>query len=101
MRQPTTAELRLDEHKAASFGPAGPSILPFWLSTSRLRSNFVAADPPRDGRSRPTTSVSGKCRLNHGPARPAPETSDIGARPHRSHRAIPHLDLTINIYQLS
>jgi hypothetical protein len=43
MRQPTTAEVRLDEHKAASFGPAGPSILPFWLSTSRLRSNFVAA----------------------------------------------------------
>ena len=31
MRQPTTAEVRLDEHKAASFGPAGPSILPFWL----------------------------------------------------------------------
>jgi hypothetical protein len=45
MPQPTTAEVRLDEHKAASFGPAGPSILPFWLSTRRLRSNFVAADP--------------------------------------------------------
>jgi hypothetical protein len=41
-----TAEVRLDEHKAASFGPAGPSILPFWLSTSRLRSNFVASEPP-------------------------------------------------------
>src|SRR6266436_5084828 len=46
MRQPTTAEVRLDEHKTASFGPAGPSILPFWLSTSRLRSNFVAAELP-------------------------------------------------------
>ena len=46
MRQPTTAEVRLDQHKTASFGPAGPSILPFWLSTSRLRSNFVAAEPP-------------------------------------------------------
>src|SRR6266436_4960108 len=46
MRQPTTAELRLDEHKAASVGPAGPSILPFWPSTSRRRSNFVAAEPP-------------------------------------------------------
>jgi hypothetical protein len=46
MRQPTTAEVRFDEHKAASFGPVGPSILPFWLSTSRLRSNFVAAAPP-------------------------------------------------------
>ena len=46
MRQPTTAEVRLDEHKAASFGPAAPSILPFWLPTSRLRSNFVAAEPP-------------------------------------------------------
>jgi hypothetical protein len=45
MPQPTTAEVRLDEHKVASFGPAGPSILPFWLSTSRLRSNFVAAEP--------------------------------------------------------
>jgi hypothetical protein len=45
MRPPTTAEVRLDEHKAASFGPAGPSIFPFWLSTSRLRSNFVAAEP--------------------------------------------------------
>jgi hypothetical protein len=63
MRQPTTAEVRLDEHKAASFGPTGPSILPFWLSTCRLRSNFVAAEPPRDGRSRPTTSVAGKCRM--------------------------------------
>jgi hypothetical protein len=24
----------------------GAGILPFWLSTSRLRSNFVAAEPP-------------------------------------------------------
>src|ERR1700680_2358763 len=46
MPRPSTAEVRLDEHKAASFGPAGPSILPFWLTTSRLRSNFVAAEPP-------------------------------------------------------
>jgi hypothetical protein len=46
MRHPKTAEVRLDEHKAASFGPAGPRILPFWPSTSRLRSNFVAAEPP-------------------------------------------------------
>jgi hypothetical protein len=46
MRQPATAEVRLDKHKAASCGPAGPSILPFWMSTSRLRSNFVAAEPP-------------------------------------------------------
>jgi hypothetical protein len=37
MRQPTTAEIRLDQHKAASFGPAGPSISPFWLPTSRDR----------------------------------------------------------------
>jgi hypothetical protein len=46
MRQPKTAEVPLDEHQAASFGPAGPRILPFWPSTSRLRSNFVAAEPP-------------------------------------------------------
>ena len=45
MRQPTTAEVGLDQHKAASFGPAGSRVLPFWLSTSRLRSNFVAAEP--------------------------------------------------------
>ena len=36
----------LDQHKTASFGPAGPSTLPFWPSTSRLRLNFVAAEPP-------------------------------------------------------
>jgi hypothetical protein len=29
MRQPKTAEVPLDEHQAASFGPAGPRILPF------------------------------------------------------------------------
>ena len=29
MRQPATVEVRLDEHKAVSFGPAGPSILSF------------------------------------------------------------------------
>jgi hypothetical protein len=46
MRQPTTAEVSLDEHKATSIGPAGPGILPFWLSARRLRSNFVATDPP-------------------------------------------------------
>ncbi len=45
MRQPTTAEVRLDEHKAARFGPAGPSILPFWLSTSQLRSNSLPRNP--------------------------------------------------------
>src|SRR2546430_352226 len=30
--------------QGAAGGRAG--ILPFWLSTSRLRSNFVAAEPP-------------------------------------------------------
>jgi hypothetical protein len=30
-----------------SFGPAGQSILRFWISTSRLQSNFIAAEPPR------------------------------------------------------
>jgi hypothetical protein len=38
MQQAATAEVRLDKHKVASFGPAGPSILPFWLSTE---SGFV------------------------------------------------------------
>jgi len=46
MRQPTAAEVRLDQHKAGSFGAAVPSILPFWPSTSRPRLNFVAAEPP-------------------------------------------------------
>ena len=31
--------------RAASFGFAKPSASPFWLSTGRLRSNFVAAEP--------------------------------------------------------
>jgi len=43
MRQPTKARVRLDEQKAASFGPAGRASCRFWLSTSRPRSNFVAA----------------------------------------------------------
>jgi len=38
-----TAGLRLDEGKAASSGPARPSVSPFCLSTGRLRSNSVAA----------------------------------------------------------
>ncbi len=43
MRQPTTAELRLDQGKAASFGAARQSIAPFWPPTGRLRSNSLAA----------------------------------------------------------
>jgi hypothetical protein len=59
--KPTTVEVRLDQHKAASFGPAGPSILPFWLS--RVGCDRISLPRnPQDGRSRPTTSVSGKCR---------------------------------------
>ena len=47
MRQPTTAEVRLDEHKAASFGPAAPSILPFWLSTSSAAIEFRCRGTPQ------------------------------------------------------
>ena len=36
---------------------APSSISPFWLSTSRLRSNFVAAESSRGGRSRPTAAA--------------------------------------------
>ena len=43
MRQPTTAEVRLDQGKAASFGATRPGLSPFWLPTGRLRSNFVEA----------------------------------------------------------
>src|ERR1700730_849392 len=46
MRQPTTAEVRLDEHKAAVSAYGGRAFCRFGLSTSRLRSNSVAADPP-------------------------------------------------------
>ena len=42
MRQTTTAEVRLDEGKATSFGACEASDPPIWLSTRRLRSNFVA-----------------------------------------------------------
>jgi hypothetical protein len=66
MRQPTTAKLRLDEHKAASFGPAGPSTLPFWLVNESAAIEFRCRRPPRGATSRPTTSVSGKCRLRCG-----------------------------------
>jgi len=42
-----TIGTRVAERKAARLGPAAAGVLPFWLSTSRLRSNFVAAEPPR------------------------------------------------------
>jgi hypothetical protein len=52
MRQPTTAEVRLDQGKPASFGAARPSIAPFWLP--RLRSNFLAAGLDETEESGPT-----------------------------------------------
>jgi len=83
MRQPATAEVRLDEHKAASFGPAGPSILPFWLSTSRLRSNFVATEPPRDGRRdqqlRYPGNVGLESNVNEITCHAGPTSSKMGA----------------------
>src|SRR5207244_3657208 len=39
-------EVRLDEHKAAVSAQRGRASCRFWLSTSRLRSNFVTRDPP-------------------------------------------------------
>jgi len=38
----TPGEMRLDDE----IGPTRPSASPFWLSTDRLRSNFVAARFP-------------------------------------------------------
>jgi hypothetical protein len=63
LRQTTTAEVRLDEGKPPSYSPAWPSVSAFWLSAGRLRSNFVAAGTPRDGRSHPTSRESGECRI--------------------------------------
>jgi hypothetical protein len=40
IRPTTTAEVRLDQGKAASFSAARPSVSPFWLPTGR---NFLAA----------------------------------------------------------
>jgi hypothetical protein len=37
MRQPTIAEVRLDEGNAASSGSARPTRPPFWLLSRRLR----------------------------------------------------------------
>jgi hypothetical protein len=47
MQQAATAEVRLDKHKAASFGPAGPSILPFWLSTKPAAIEFRCCGTPQ------------------------------------------------------
>ena len=43
MLQTTTAEVRLDQGKAASSGAVWPSDSLCWLLSGRLRSNFVAA----------------------------------------------------------
>jgi hypothetical protein len=66
MRQPTTAEARLDQGKPASFGAARPSIAPFWLPTGRLRSNFLAAGLDETEESDPTglePGMSANCGL--------------------------------------
>src|SRR5712675_2146005 len=42
LRQPTTAEVRLDEGRATSSGAMRPSESLFWLPTGWLRPNFVA-----------------------------------------------------------
>jgi len=66
MRQPTTAEVRLDQHKAASFGPAGPRHLAVLAVNESAAIEFRCRGTRRDGRSRPTSSVSGKCRISCG-----------------------------------
>src|SRR5690242_4562032 len=55
MRQRTTAELRLDQGKATSFGAAEAGNATIRVPTDRLRSNFVAArlDQPDSHAQRP------------------------------------------------
>ena len=55
MRQRTTAEVRLDQGKAASSGAVRPSDSQFWPPPGRLRSNFVAArlDEPENHAQQP------------------------------------------------
>ena len=63
MRKAATAEVALINTKQRVSAQRGRASFRFGCQRSRLRSNFVAAGPLRDGRSRPTTSVSGKCRM--------------------------------------
>jgi hypothetical protein len=62
MRQTTTAEVRLDEGKAASSGATRPSLSPF-LAVCGSAAKFRCRALRRDGRSRPTVRESGACRL--------------------------------------
>src|SRR6267378_3153718 len=88
MRQPTTAEVRLDERYALMNTKQRVSAqrgghLAVLVSNESAAIEFRCRGTPRDGRSRPTTSVSGKCRMNgeHGIAHAEPATR--GKRPVR------------------
>ena len=63
MRQATTAEVRLDEGKPPSSGPATPKCLAIWLSAGWLRSNFVAAEPAGTEDHVQAGRESGECRF--------------------------------------
>jgi hypothetical protein len=52
MRQPTTAEVRLDEHKTARFGPSGAEHLAVLAVNELAAIEFRCRGTPRDGRSR-------------------------------------------------
>jgi hypothetical protein len=55
MRWTTAPEVRLDAGKATRFGFAKPSASPFWLSTGRLRVEFLAAHlAEMENRTQPT-----------------------------------------------
>jgi alkylation response protein AidB-like acyl-CoA dehydrogenase len=78
MLQPTMAELRLDDHKAASFGPAGPSILSF--GCRRVGCNRISLRRASLRRKIVTTaSVSGKWRIKRGHSVDFQEFCDEGS----------------------
>src|SRR5215470_12026204 len=65
MRQLTTAEVRFDEHKAASLG-SGAEHLAVLAVDESAAIEFRCRGPPSDGRSSPTGRESGECRLKFG-----------------------------------
>jgi hypothetical protein len=59
----TMVEVRLDDGKPPSSGPARSSISPFWLVTGAAAIEFRCGAPRRDGQSRPTDQEPGGCRV--------------------------------------
>jgi Transposase DDE domain group 1 len=100
MRQATTAEVRLDEGKPPSSGPATPSVSPFWLSAGWLRSNFVAAEPQGTEDHVQTGRESGECRLKAVRACDRRGTRRICIGEERDGRSRPQLQRSVGVRNL-